>query len=116
MAVNDKVVHFLASCAIALVLFFASGYAFAAWSLRKRLVFAGISTFLIGLFKELGDGWLWQWPWCPCSADGKDLLANLLGIVVALSGVVHIGFVLQTIMTKRRIEQNAEPKGILSTV
>jgi hypothetical protein len=116
MAVNDKVIHFLASCAIALALFFASGCAFAAWSLRKRLVFAGISTFLIGLFKELGDGWLWQWPWCPCSADGKDLLANILGIIVALFGVVHIAFVAQTIMAKRRIEQNAEPKGTMSTV
>jgi hypothetical protein len=110
MAVNDKIVHCLVSGAIALVVFVAFGCAFAAWSLRKRLVVAGISAFLIGLFKELGDGWLWQWPWCPCSADGKDLLANLLGIIVALFGVVHVGFIVQAIIVKRKIEQNNDPK------
>ena len=114
MPINDKVVHCLASGAIALVIFAASGCAFAAWSLRKRLVVAGISTFLTGLFKELGDGWLWQWPWCPCSADGKDLLANLLGIVLALFGVVHVGLIAQTIMAKRKIEQNIEPHDAMS--
>lgn len=106
MALNDKVLHFLVSFAITIVLFVISGCIFASWSPRKRLLFAGICTFLLGLVKEIGDGWLWEWPWCPCSPEGKDLLANLLGILLALVGMVHLGFISQAIMAKRRTEED----------
>mmetsp|Transcript_14362 Transcript_14362/g.23711 ORF Transcript_14362/g.23711 Transcript_14362/m.23711 type:complete len:133 (-) Transcript_14362:32-430(-) len=98
---NDKVLHFLVSFILTIVIFFPSGYLISS-SVRKRLVFAGFIAFTIGLVKELGDGWLWEWPWCPpCSADIRDLFANVIGIVLALLGIVHVRAIVQVVASMK---------------
>lgn len=103
MPINDKVLHFLVSCATTIVIYFISRYLLR--GRRVRLSFAGIATFLLGLLKELGDGWLWEWPWCPCRSEVYDLLANLIGIVVAILGIIHGGFILEALRKKPSEQQ-----------
>lgn len=101
MSINDKVLHFLVSFVTTIVIYFISRYyILRGRSTRLRLIFAGTVTFLLGLLKELGDGWLWEWPWCPCRSEVNDLLANLIGIVVAILGIVHVGFIVDAIRKK----------------
>jgi hypothetical protein len=107
MAVSDKVAHFLVSFAVTLV-FYAMFAVTTAAGLRRRLQFSALCSFLIGLIKECGDGWLWNWPWCPCSADWRDLVANVLGIFMSLLAVVQIRFIYATVVSKSssQVEQN----------
>lgn len=110
MRLSDKATHFFVSFAITLIVCaFLRGTII---SFRKRLQYSSLIAFSIGLVKELGDGWLWKWPWCPCTADWEDLAANLLGIGMALMALIQVSFVYSTILSKPRtspssIEENS---------
>jgi hypothetical protein len=109
MGLSDKATHFFVSFATTLIVCaFLGGIV----SVRKRLQYSGLITFSIGLVKELGDGWLWKWPWCPCTAEWEDLASNLLGIGMALIALIQVSFVYSTVISKPRtssssIEENS---------
>lgn len=106
--VNDKILHFLVSFCMTILIFVASA-ALRTISVRCRLVLTTITAFAIGLIKELGDGWLpREWPWCPpCTADVHDLYANVIGIVMALLGIVHVRAVVPVIASiLRKMKQS----------
>ena len=83
---HDKLEHVVACFAITIMIHMACAHV-NPYSIRMLYAMGGGA--LAGIAKEVGDA-VRAWPWCRarrCSASGRDLVADVVGILAALVGI-----------------------------
>jgi uncharacterized membrane protein YhaH (DUF805 family) len=80
---RDKWWHFLLSFVLVVVIYYLQGLCCPCKIWVRRVVSAGLLTFLLGLAKEAADAVSDKWPWCnpTCTFETGDLIADLVGCV-----------------------------------
>ena len=108
---NDKLYHLLACAAITLATFSAL---YAVPRLRRRarprVALSALSGAGAGVAKEIGDS-VNLWPFCPCGASGRDLVADGVGVAAALALLL----LWQRACRRRPPSGAAEPEPVTTT-
>ena len=56
---------------------------------RTRLALGCMAGIAAGIAKEVGDS-IQAWPFCPCGASVRDLIADIVGVVVGVLLVLSV--------------------------
>ena len=81
---SDKLYHCLACAAITCCTYYVVGL----WKVlrgrrRPRLALGCSVGTVAGIAKEIGDS-VQAWPFCPCGASARDLVADMLGVAMGV--------------------------------